>query len=403
MTKKVTVFKDPRKKKPWVVRWFGEYAPITGKRKRYSRSFRRKVDAETYAAEKAVAFKQGEERDTSAEKTLKDLGDSWLSVKKGSRALRTITDYHNVIRRLTSCFGDDMPLCKITRCAAEKFIAEQRSMREGELSNWTRDKILRNCRAMFKKAVTWDWITNSPFDGVDRPSLTLRDWQYLGIQEYKEVFTAAPSLRWKAFYALAYTAGLRFGELFNLTWADIDFEKCEVRIRNREGSEMMPPFTVKTDQGVRTVPLGTHAVDILLDLHGEVPEGVPYVLLSKRQYENAVARWHKCSQKPDAWDCQRIVYNVPREFARHLLKAGIQRDEGKTLTVHTLRKCAGKNWADHIPNPKVTQMLMGHASLNTTMKFYNQVSSDDRKKAADAVDALFSQSDAQLTPTAQNE
>jgi hypothetical protein len=46
---------------------------------------------------------------------------------------------------------------------------------------------------------------------------------------------------------------------------------------------------------------------------------------------------------------------------------------------------------------------MGHASLNTTMKFYNQVSSDDRKKAADAVDALFSQSDAQLTPTAQNE
>lgn len=275
-------------------------------------------------------------------------------------------------------------------------------MREGDISNWTRDKILRNCRAMFRKAVSWGWITNSPFDGVDRPSLALRDWQYLGISEYKAMFDAAPSLRWKAFYALAYTAGLRFGELFNLTWADIDFEECEVRIRNREESEIMPPFTVKTDQAIRTVPLAEHAVDILLKLHEEVPEGVPYVLLSKRQHENAVARWHRCSMKADKWDCQRIVNNVPRELDRHVQKAGIRRDEGKTLTVHTLRKCAGKNWADHIPNPKVTQMLMGHASLSTTMEFYNRVSLDDRKKAASAVDALLAKSDAQLTPTAQN-
>ena len=83
----------------------------------------------------------------------------------------------------------------------------------------------------------------------------------------------------------------------------------------------------------------------------------------------------------------------------HLRKTGIKPYEDKTLTIHTLRKCAGKNWADHIPNPKITQMLMGHASLSTTMKYYSRISRDDKKKAASVVDALFAKSEAQLTPT----
>lgn len=33
MIAKIGLYRDPRRKKPWVVRWFGEYDPATGKQR----------------------------------------------------------------------------------------------------------------------------------------------------------------------------------------------------------------------------------------------------------------------------------------------------------------------------------------------------------------------------------
>ena len=52
----------------------------------------------------------------------------------------------------------------------------------------------------------------------------------------------APTLRWKCFYALAYTSGARLSELMSLTWNDVDFEKGRLIIANRENTDDMPPF-----------------------------------------------------------------------------------------------------------------------------------------------------------------
>jgi integrase len=107
-----------------------------------------------------------------------------------------------------------------------------------------------------------------------------------------------------------------------------------------------------------------------------------------------------------------MVNNVGREFKRHLKWAGIK--PVGTLSIHTLRKCCGKNGADHLP-PNVTKELMGHSNIATTMKYYNQVDKDQRKKAAAVVETLVSeanteqnqadvkvdrqkQSDAKMTP-----
>lgn len=86
-----------------------------------------------------------------------------------------------------------------------------------------------------------------------------------------------------------------------------------------------------------------------------------------------------------------MANNVLREFKRHLKWAGIK--PNGSLSIHTLRKSAGQNWADNIPSPNVTKELMGHSSLTTTMKFYNQVDADHRAKAAAAIDALLASSD----------
>ena len=69
MIVKIGLYHDPRKKRPWVVRWFGEYDPKTGKEKRYSKSFKLKRDAEAFQAEQSMAFKEGQQRDKPAKRS----------------------------------------------------------------------------------------------------------------------------------------------------------------------------------------------------------------------------------------------------------------------------------------------------------------------------------------------
>jgi hypothetical protein len=63
MIEKIGIYRDPRNKnKPWVVRWFGDYNPATGKQRRYSKSFRLKVEAEKFQADQRETFHKGATR-----------------------------------------------------------------------------------------------------------------------------------------------------------------------------------------------------------------------------------------------------------------------------------------------------------------------------------------------------
>ena len=53
-----------------------------------------------------------------------------------------------------------------------------------------------------------------------------------------------------------------------------------------------------------------------------------------------------------------------------------------------LRKCAGQNWADHMPI-NVVKEWMGHSDISTTQEFYNQVDKDHEAKAAKLIQNLL--------------
>lgn len=82
---------------------------------------------------------------------------------------------------------------------------------------------------------------------------------------------------------------------------------------------------------------------------------------------------------------------------RHLKKAGIEPEEGKTLSVQTLRKSCIQNWANNINNPEVVKVLAGHSDLKTTKQYYCRFDSDQGAKAAAAIDNLLRQADAGMT------
>ena len=188
-------------------------------------------------------------------------------------------------------------------------------------------------------------------------------------------------------------------------WNDIDFEKGRLIIANREGTANMPPFNIK-DHEARRIPLPVHTIDLLTQLHAKAPEGVPYILLDNERYQRVKARWQQLRKSGKPWLNRYMVNNVLRSFKNHCRRAGIK-PVGK-LTIHTLRKSCGQNWADNLPM-NVVKELMGHSKVETTLEFYNQVDAQHEEQAARVIQRLIEnagkrnksdKTDARLTPGA---
>jgi integrase len=223
-------------------------------------------------------------------------------------------------------------------------------------------KLIYNMKQLNIVPETIDKVVN-PFDALRFKKPATRRWHRITIAEYHALLEAAPTLRWKAFYALAYTSGARVSELFSLTWNDVDFGSGKLIIADREGTASMPPFHVK-DHEARSIPLPTHTIDFLTQLQSQATEGIPYILLEKERYERVKTKWQELRKERKPWLNRYMVNNVLRDFKSHCKRAGIK-PVGK-LTIHTLRKSAGQNWADH-PPMNVVKELMGHSKAETTL------------------------------------
>jgi len=406
MVTKIGLYRDPRKKKPWVVRWFGEYDPAAGKQRRYSKSFRLKAEAEEFQAAKGQEISQGTPRDRMPKVTLSSFCRDWLNARKPDLRPASYELYLYAIKRLEAYFGKETCVQDITPKDAVVFVSKQKSLAKGHegesLSDWSREQIKRYCKLIFDAAVKWGLMRTNPFDALSFKKPATKRWHRVTPAEYHALSEAAPTLRWKVLYALAYTSGARIGELFSLTWNDIDFESGKLIISSRDGTATMPPFHVK-DHEARSIPLPTHTIDLLTQWQAKAPEGVPHILLDRERYDHVRRKWQELKKAGKPWLNRYTVNNVLRDFKSHCKRSGIK-PVGK-LTIHTLRKSAGQNWADHLPM-NVVKELMGHSKAETTLEYYNQVDKDHEQKAARVIQKLLEgggeskETDARLTPEA---
>ena len=406
MITKISLYRDPRKTLSWVVRWYGELDPATGKQRRYSRAFKLKRDAEDFQADKQKEFREGGRRDRPDDVSIDKFCRDWLCTKKPLVKFKTYRDYQIAVGRLLDHFGKASPVHRITPKAAAVFFAGLKPLdNKAELSAWTKKKTLAYLKSMFGAGVEWGLVRRNPFTNIKVGKCETRPWHCVTVPEYMRLLEVAPDLRWKAFYALAYTSGCRFGELFSLTWANIDFDAGVVHIRNRPATAALPPFSVKSREE-RTIPLPKQCLDILAAYYAVAPEGIPFVLLGRQHFDTLKRKWakYRAEDREREWSNDQYINNVLVRFKSHVRWAGII--PNGTLSIHTLRKsCCVNLFKAGVPVDVVRQR-MGHADIATTMKYYNQVTSDRQVQAAAALDEFITKqkkSDAQLTPAADFE
>jgi len=221
---------------------------------------------------------------------------------------------------------------------------------------------IRLVKRIFSLAVKRGQLERNPFDGIPLLKVPRKPVRIFSKDEFERILASARSSIWKARVLLAKTAGLRRGEILNLTVNDVDFAKGRIAVQPKEDTKHTWRWVVK-DKDRREVPLVDKAAQLLIDIQAELPEGQPYLLLPPRRYQYLMRLKAEGRLKYELGKCPDD--NFGRSWQTIFRRAGIE-----VGTFHDLRSTCITEWLEQGLMPHEVKELAGHADINTTMNYY---------------------------------
>jgi integrase len=184
-------------------------------------------------------------------------------------------------------------------------------------------------------------------------------FDFLTFEEVERLIDAAEP-EWRTLILVALKTGLRQGELIGLQWADLDLSRGMVTVRR---SVWRGVTDVPKGGRERTVELPVSAVDAL------------------KAHRHLRGRFVFCQDDGEPLTAGKLECPLRRAIKR----ADIGREEGR-ISWHDLRHTYGSHLAMKGVPLKVIQELMGHGTIDMTMR-YAHLSPDTRRDAVAVLDA----------------
>jgi integrase len=244
-------------------------------------------------------------------------------------------------------FGERL-LKEITPQMVEGYIIE----RTAKVKESTVNRELNTIFNLFRKAVDWGYVRESPCKGVKK----LKEKRsavpkFLSSDEITRLLSVCPPRIYALVYLAIYT-GCRQSELFNLEWSDIDFERGQIIIQNKED------WHTKSYRH-RVIPINDKIVDVLLE-----------------QTKTSAGRYVFSQKNGEKLNKVKIR----RTFEKAMKDAGIDSTDFKILR-HT--------YASHLVmkgvDIRTVQKLLGHHSIKMTEK-YSHLAPDHLQSVANYLD-----------------
>jgi len=229
-----------------------------------------------------------------------------------------------------------------------------------ERSGYAANKDRKNISA----AYTWltkylDYYSvDNPFERIDKfPEI--KKLRYIPpVADFWKVYNACDNPQDKLMLiTFLYTAGRR-GELFRLTWSDINFEQNTIALK-----------TMKREQGnyeIDMIPLHENLKQELLDWKNKQPIKQEYVFLCITT--NQVGKPHQRYGKP---------FVTRHTFMKKICnKAGV-----KPFDFHAIRHLTATVLYHNGSKPSVVQLILRHKNASTTEKYLHSLGLNNELKA----------------------
>ena len=253
----------------------------------------------------------------------------------------------------------------------------------------------------FQLAVRDDIIRNNPSDGV-MAEIKKKSGKNKGVRHalsleqqraFMNYMVGSPVFsHWSPFFTVLLGTGCRIGEAVGLRWQDINLEKRMIDINHamtyypRRDDTYKCEFKVslpKTNAGVRVIPMMEPVYRALITEYERqkeegfcttVVDGMTGFVFMNRfdMIHNPAAVNRAITRIREAYNAEEIV-NAKKAKRQPVLIPH--------FSCHHLRHTFCSRFCENETNVKVIQSVMGHASIETTMDIYAEVT-DDKKKSA---------------------
>jgi integrase len=215
---------------------------------------------------------------------------------------------------------------------------------------------------------------------VKAPRRSHREMHTLSPEEVRRFLDEVHGDRWQALYLLAFSTGMREGELLGLRWQDIDFahRRLHVRMNVQETLGRYILAETKTTYARRTIGLILPAVTAL-QLHWERQQAEKEIMGAA--YDDKLDLVFA-----NGFGGIMIPHNITkRSFKRHLVAAGLPR----SIRFHDARHTAATLLLASGVNVKVVSEMLGHADVSITLRVYAHVLPHMQHAAMNAMEALI--------------
>lgn len=264
--------------------------------------------------------------------------NDFLSYARSTYAKASIDIFLVCLRNLQAITGD----CKLTAISF-KHVDLYKATRLKAVSPVSVNVELRSLRTIFNIAQRWGHIETNPFVKVQLVRIPELMPAFFTKETFQRFLGAMGNHHLRDLFVFAVLTGLRRGELLNLKWSDIDFERRTAQIQSSVN------YRVKAGKR-RVVPLSEQAVELL-----------------KSRKANA-----RCEFVFDYRGRQMLGNHMTHVMKKYVLKAGLD----KRLHPHSLRHTHATWLVQNRVSIYEVKELLGHSSVTMTSRYSHLVSSE---------------------------
>jgi integrase len=236
----------------------------------------------------------------------------------------------------------------------------------------TVNRDVNTLRNMLNKGKYWKMLGGNPIADIeplphDSP---VKERRPLTVDEVTDLFEASPDYL-KAVWRMFMTSGIRRGELVDLRFSDIDYDRQTATVR---------AVTAKSHKA-RDIPLDRTVLAMIRDLHDRARRRQPVKGVTRKQTQQqskSFSRSHVFVSQANT----PLRNNLLRRFYAICKRAGIEGAEpGGSVDIHSLRVSFVTLSLEHGANPKAVQRILGHSTLALTMNVYAKATERGKREA----------------------
>lgn len=344
------------------------------------RGFKRKVDAETWAAEHVtIAKARGTYIDPQDGKAvINDLGEAYLAKKLVRAKASYAKDLHTYWNIHVKPYWGNWQVAAISRSDIQEWVRWLQSGDEKAVpprkpkSSSTVLHVADFLRGILQDAVRDRRIPANPCDGVELPRKRRRQRQYLTPEQ---LFRLADECKWRRNIVLTLgLCGMRWGELVHLRVRDVDLDRHRLLIR---GAAVNVNGEIVADDPKTYKPRSVMFPAVLDEAMREQCEGkTDDDLLFTRPYDDGYRTYMVNGESPSRKNGGWLWFAERR--------AGVP-----FVTIHDLRHTAASIMVHAGANVKAVQRQLGHASAAMTLDVYADLFDDDLDALSESIGELL--------------